>query len=109
MYIFNFYENYNQLKTSVASSNLDNALSSIKDIASLYVNGWHKESELVTFRIEIINQKTEDIRNIIWKSKKGFFEVELIEKYIRHLINKETYQIWVEDYVDNESICKFAD
>lgn len=42
MYILNFYENYNQLKTSVASSNLDDALSSIKNIASLYVNGWHK-------------------------------------------------------------------
>lgn len=55
MYIFNFYENYNQLKTSVASSNLDDALSSIKNIASLYVNGWHKEHELVTFRIEVIN------------------------------------------------------
>lgn len=57
MYILNFYENYNQLKTSVASSNLDDALSSIKNIASLYVNGWHKEHELVTFRIEVINQK----------------------------------------------------
>lgn len=109
MYILNFYENYNQLKTSVASSNLDDALSSIKNIASLYVNGWHKEHELVTFRIEVINQKAEDIRNIIWKSKRGFFEVELVEKYILHLINKETYQIWINDYANDESICKFAD
>lgn len=108
MYIINFYENHNQLKTSVASSNLDDALSSIKDIASLYVNGWHREYELVTFRIEVINQETEDIRNIIWESKQGFFEVELIEKYVRHLINKETSQIWIKDYADDESICKFA-
>lgn len=108
MYIINFYENYNQLKTSVASSNLDDALSSIKDIASLYVNGWHREYKLVTFRIEVINQETEDIRNIIWESKQGFFEVELIEKYVRHLINKETSQIWIKDYADDESICKFA-
>ena len=108
MYIINFYENHNQLKTSVASSNLDDALSSIKNIASLYVNGWHKERELVAFRIEVINQEAEDIRNIIWKSKQGFFEVELIEKYVRHLINKETYQIGITDYVDDEGICKFA-
>lgn len=65
MYILNFYENYNQLKTSVASSNLDDALSSIKNIASLYVNGWHKEHELVTFRIEVINQEAEDIKTQI--------------------------------------------
>jgi hypothetical protein len=46
MYIFNFYEDINQHKASIASSsNLDNALSSLKDIVSLYVKEWHNEHE----------------------------------------------------------------
>ena len=112
MYIFNFYEGINQQKVSIASSdknNLKNAISSLKDIASLYLNEWYKEKEFVTFRIEVIDQETNDIRNIIWESKQGFFEACSIEKYIHHLINKETYQIWIKDHVDSESICKFAD
>ena len=110
MYIFNLYEDCNKHKTSVASSsNLNNALASIKNIVSLYLNEWYKEKEFVTFRIEVIDLETNDIRNIIWESKQGFFKACSIEKYIHHLINKETYQIWIKDHVDSESICKFAD
>lgn len=112
MYILNFYEDINQHKTSVASSsnnNLNSALASIENIISLYLNEWYKEKEFVTFRIEVIDQENKDIRNIIWESKQGFFEACSIEKYIRHLINKETYQIWIKDYADDEGICKFAD
>lgn len=110
MYIFNLYEDCNKHKASVASSsNLNNALASIKNIVSLYLNERYKEKEFVTFRIEVIDQETNDIRNIIWESKQGFFEACSIEKYIHHLINKETYQIWIKDHVDSESICKFAD
>lgn len=68
---------------------------------------WY-EDDYLKFRIEVIDQKNEDIRNIIWRSKKGFLETCSIEKYVRHLINKETCQIWVTDYTD-ESICKFAE
>lgn len=69
---------------------------------------WYKDDYL-KFRLEVIDTQTEDIRNIIWKSKKGFLEACSIEKYVRHLINKETYQIWIKDYADDESICKFAE
>lgn len=110
MYIFNLYEDCNLHKASVASSSdLNNALASIKNIVSLYLNEWYKEKEFATFRIEVIDQETNDIRNIIWESKQGFFEACSIEKYINHLINKETYQVWIKDYVDDEGICKFAD
>lgn len=112
MYILNFYEDINQHKASIASSNknnMNNALSSLKDIVSLYVKEWHKEREIITFRIEVIDQENQDIRNMIWKSKSGFFESCSIEKYVQHLINKETYQIWIKDHADSESICKFAD
>lgn len=63
----------------------------------------------IIFRIEVIDQNGKDIRNIIWESKQGFLEACSIKKYIQHLTNKETYQIWVKDHVDSESICKFAD
>lgn len=69
---------------------------------------WY-EDDYLKFRIEVIDQENEDIRNIIWKSRKGFLEACSIKKYVRHLINKETYQIWVTDYTDDESICKFAE
>ncbi len=86
MYIFNLYEDCNKHKASVASSsNLNNALASIKNIVSLYLNEWYKEKEFVAFRIEVIDQETNDIRNIIWESKQGFFEACSIEKYIHHL------------------------
>lgn len=112
MYIFNFYEDINQHKVSIASSDkndINSALSYLKGIVSSYVKEWCNEHELVTFRIEVIDQENQDIRNIIWKSKSGFFESCSIEKYVQHLINKETYQIWIKDHVDSESICKFAD
>ena len=70
---------------------------------------WYEENNIIEFRIEVIDQINKDIRNIIWESKEGFLEACSIEKYIRHLINKETYQIWIKDHVDSESICKFAD
>ena len=61
MYIFNLYEDCNKHKASVASSsNLNNALASIKNIVSLYLNEWYKEKEFVTFRIEVIDQETND-------------------------------------------------
>lgn len=69
---------------------------------------WY-ENDFLEFRIKVIDTKTKDIRNIIWKSKKGFLEACSIEKYVRHLINGETYQIWITDYANDESICKFAD
>lgn len=72
------------------------------------VSTWYEDNYL-EFRLEVIDTQTDDIRNIIWKSKKGFLEACSIEKYIRHLINKETYQIWIKDYADDESICKFAE
>lgn len=112
MFIFNFYEGINQHKVSIASSdknNLKNAISSLKDIASLYLKEWHNEGEFITFRIEVIDQENQDIRNLIWESRCGFFEACSVEKYIQHLINKEIYQIWIKDHVDSESICKFAD
>ena len=74
-----------------------------EDLLTLY------EDDFLEFRIEVIDQKNEDIRNIIWRSKKGFLEACSIEEYVRHLINKETYQIWITDCADDESICKFAE
>ena len=74
-----------------------------EDLLTLY------EDDFLEFRIEFIDINNKDIRNIIWESKKGFLEACSIEKYIRHLISKETYQIWIKDYADYESICKFAD
>lgn len=112
MYTINFYENCNQPKTSIAFSSKDglhDALNSLKNIMFLYIKEWYKEQDLVIFRIEVIDQKNKDIRNIIWESKEGFFEACSIEKYVQHLMNKETYQIWIKDYADSESICKFAD
>lgn len=112
MYIFNFYEDINKYKASVASSdknNLKNTISYLKGIVSSYVKEWHNEGEFITFRIEVIDQENQEIRNIIWESRSGFFEACSIEKYIQHLLNKETYQIWIKDHVDSESICKFAD
>lgn len=87
---------------------LDDYLTHIEeDIKS--VISYLYEDDFLEFRIEVINTKTKDIRNIIWESKKGFLEACSIEKYLSHLINKETYQIWIKDYADDESICKFAD
>lgn len=112
MHILNFYEGINQHKTSIAFSSKDglkDALCSLKSIISSYSKEWHKEHEFITFRIEVIDQENQDIRNIIWESRWGYFKACSLEKYIHHLINKETYQIWIKDYVNDEGICKFAD
>lgn len=87
---------------------LDDYLMHIEKDIKLVVSYLY-ENDFLEFRLEVIDAENDDIRNIIWKSKKGFLEACSIEKYIRHLINKETYQIWVTDYADDESICKFAE
>lgn len=87
---------------------LDDHLMCIEEDIKLVVSYLY-ENDFLEFRLEVIDAENDDIRNIIWKSKKGFLEACSIEKYIRHLINKETYQIWVTDYADDESICKFAE
>lgn len=94
----------------VREENLDTAFKNLKEVISIHGERWYKESlGTIEFRIEVIDQTNKDIRNIIWESKQGFLEACSLEKYIRHLINKETYQIWIKDHVDSESICKFAD
>lgn len=112
MYTINIYKDYNQLEISfkdIQEENLDNIIETIEGGLWLYCKKWYEENTLVEFRIEVIDQTNKDIRNIIWETKEGFLEACSIRKYIRHLINKETYQIWIKDHVDSESICKFAD
>ena len=112
MYTINIYKDMNQLDISfkdVQEENLDTVLETIEGDFWLYVKKWYEENNIIEFRIEVIDQINKDIRNIIWESKEGFLEACSIEKYIHHLINKETYQIWIKDHVDSESICKFAD
>lgn len=112
MYTINIYKGMNQLEISfkdVHEENLDTVLETIEGGFWLYVKKWYEETNIIEFRIEVIDQINKDIRNIIWESKEGFLEACSIEKYIHHLINKETYQIWIKDHVDSESICKFAD
>ena len=111
MFVINLHDGLSGLyKTYIIDKNddLNDKLSKLEkrikeDLLILY------EDDYLKFRIEVIDQENEDIRNIIWKSKKGFLEACSIEKYVRHLINRETYQIWITDYVNDESICKFAD
>ena len=111
MFVINLHDGVSGLyKTYLIDENddLNDKLSKLEkrikeDLLILY------EDDYLEFRIEVIDQENEDIRNIIWKSKKGFLEACSIEKYVRHLINKETYQIWITDYANDESICKFAD
>lgn len=110
MFVINLHDGVSGLyKTYLIDENddLNDKLSKLEkrikeDLLILY------EDDYLEFRIEVIDQENEDIRNIIWKSKKGFLEACSIEKYVRHLINKETYQIWITDYANDESICKFA-
>lgn len=110
MFVINLHDGVSGLyKTYLIDENddLNDKLSKLEkrikeDLLILY------EDDYLEFRIEVIDQENEDIRNIIWKSKKGFLEACSIEKYVRHLINKETYQIWIVDYANDESICKFA-
>lgn len=113
MYTINVYKNYNQLEISfkdVQEENLDTVLETIEGGLWVYCKKWYEENNnLIEFRIEVIDQIDKDIRNIIWESREGFLEACSIGKYVKHLINKETYQIWIKDHVDSESICKFAD
>lgn len=111
MYTINIYKSYNQLEISfkdIQEENLNNIIETIEGGLWLYCKKWYEENTLVEFRIEVIDQTDKDIRNIIWESKEGFLEACSIKKYIQHLINKETYQIWINDHADS-GICKFAD
>lgn len=111
MYIINLHNQLSGLyRTYIIDENddLNEKLSKFEERVKEELLTWY-EDDYLKFRFEVIDTQNEDIRNIIWKSKKGFLETCSIEKYVRHLINKETYQIWIKDYADNESICKFAD
>lgn len=110
MYSINLYapyENFIKLYT-LKQDILDDCLIFIEKDIKLAVSYLY-ENNFLDFRLEVINTETKDIRNIIWTSKKGFLEAYSIEKYIRHLINKETYQIWIKNFADDENICKFAE
>lgn len=110
MYSINLYTPYeNFIKSYTLKQDiLDDCLMFVEKDIKLVVPYLY-ENNFLDFRLEVINTETKDIRNIIWESKKGFLEACSIEKYIRHLINKETYQIWIKDFADDESICKFAE
>lgn len=110
MYLINLYTPYeNFIKSYTLKQDiLDDCLMFVEKDIKLVVSYLY-ENNFLDFRLEVINTETKDIRNIIWESKKGFLEACSIEKYIRHLINKETYQIWIKDFADDESICEFAD
>lgn len=111
MFVINLHNGLSGLyKTYIIDENddLNDKLSKLEKRIKENLLTWH-EDDYLKFRIEVIDQENDDIRNIIWKSKKGFLEACSIEKYVRHLINKETYQIWVTDYADDESICKFTE
>lgn len=111
MYIINLHNQLSGLyRTYIIDENddLNEKLSKFEERVKEELLTWYKDDYL-KFRFEVIDTQNEDIRNIIWKSKKGFLEACSIKKYVRHLINKETYQIWIKDYADDESICKFAE
>lgn len=111
MYIINLHNQLSGLyRTYIIDENddLNKKLSKFEERVKEELLTWY-EDDYLKFRFEVIDTQNEDIRNIIWKSKKGFLEACSIEKYVRHLINKETYQIWIVDYANDESICKFAD
>lgn len=111
MYIINLHNQLSGLyRTYIIDENddLNEKLSKFEERVKEELLTWY-EDDYLKFRFEVIDTQNEDIRNIIWKSKKGFLETCSIEKYVRHLINGETYQIWIMDYANDESICKFAD
>lgn len=111
MYIINLHNQLSGLyRTYIIDENddLNEKLAKFEECVKEELLTWY-EDDYLEFRFEVIDSQTDDIRNIIWKSKKGFLEACSIEKYVRHLINKETYQIWIKDYADDESICKFAE
>lgn len=114
MFTINIYKNFDHIEfiyKDIAENELDTACKRIEETISFHCERWYKESRdnNTIFRIEVIDQDNKDIRNIIWETKRGFLEACSIEKYIKHLTNKETYQIWVKDHIDAESICTFAD
>lgn len=114
MFTINIYKNFDHIEfvyKDIAETELDTVFKRIEETISSNCERWYKENRNnnIIFRIEVIDQNSKDIRNIIWESKQGFLEACSIKKYIQHLANKETYQIWVKDHVDSESICKFAD
>lgn len=112
MFTINIYKKLERLEFSIRDikeKDLDTALKRIEESILIHSKMWYKENQNILFRIEVIDQDELDIRNIVWETKQGFLVACSIEKYIRHLINKETYQIWVKDHIDAESICKFAD
>lgn len=111
MYIINLHNQLSGLyRTYIIDENddLNDELAKFESRVKEELLTWY-EDDYLKFRFEVIDTQNEDIRNIIWKSKKGFLEACSIEKYVRHLINKETYQIWITDYANDGSICKFAD
>lgn len=111
MYIINLHNQLSGLyRTYIIDENddLNEKLAKFESRVKEELLTWY-EDDYLKFRFEVINTQNEDIRNIIWRSKKGFLEACSIEKYVRHLINGETYQIWITDYANDESICKFAD
>lgn len=111
MYIINLHNQLSGLyRTYIIDENddLNDELAKFESRVKEELLTWY-EDDYLKFRFEVIDTQNEDIRNIIWKSKKGFLEACSIKKYVRHLINKETYQIWIKDYADDESICKFAE
>lgn len=110
MYIINLYNQLSGLyRTYIIDENddLNDELAKFESRVKEELLTWY-EDDYLKFRFEVIDTQNEDIRNIIWKSKKGFLEACSIEKYVHRLINKETYQIWITDYANDESICKFA-
>lgn len=112
MFTINIYKKLERLEFSIRDikeKELDTALKRIEESILTHSKMWYKENQNILFRIEVIDQDELDIRNIVWETKQGFLEACSIEKYIRHLINKETYRIWVKDHIDAESICKFVD
>lgn len=111
MYIINLHNRLSGLyRIYVIDENddLNEKLAKFESRVKEELLNWY-EDDYLEFRLEVIDTQVDDIRNIIWKSKKGFLEACSIKKYVRHLINKETYQIWITDYANDESICKFAD
>ena len=111
MFVINLHDGISGLyKTYLIDENddLNEKLAKFESRVKEELLTWYKDDYL-KFRFEVIDTQNEDIRNIIWKSKKGFLEACSIEKYVRHLINQETYQIWIKDYADDDSICKFAE
>lgn len=111
MYIINLHNQLSGLyRTYIIDENddLNDKLAKFESRVKEELLTWY-EDDYLKFRFEVIDTQNEDIRNIIWKSKKGFLEACSIEKYVRHLINKETYQIWITDYANDGSICKFAE